>query len=225
MTKPQLSVCGTEQAPYVYFFLPLLHLGCFLYSCMWATPHCGIYCSFISFKSLQFHQHEWNKVSITEICEIWDLIFKNHLWYSHQQSRSLASTRHWWNRFETHRPPTWEASPGWKCKWRPCLHTPTWSWWSFAARYICLQRPTGENMVLNVIVKNSFHFISWGKKWTKKQAFSSQGQGGPSHCPCFTVICTGEEHLGIAASWKGSNRFKIWIISWRCATEGQMFLS
>lgn len=42
-----------------------------------------------------------------------------------QQWGSPASTRHLWNTWQIHTPPTSVTSPEWRCRWRFCLQTPT----------------------------------------------------------------------------------------------------
>lgn len=95
--------------------------------------------------------------------------------YSHQRSGSPASTRHWWSTFGNHMQPTLATSPGWRCKWRPCQHTPAWSWWFFAARCKCLQRPMNGSMVLHFIVTNSFYFMYWGENEVRHLRSGSGG--------------------------------------------------
>lgn len=63
----------------------------------------------------------------------------------HPQWRSPANTRRWWNTWRNRRRPISATSPGWRCRWKLCRHTPKWSGRSFSARCTHPQRPVERN--------------------------------------------------------------------------------
>lgn len=67
--------------------------------------------------------------------------------YIQPQWGNPASTRRWWRTWQIHRHTTSAASPGWKCRWTPCLRIPGWSGWFSSARCKCPQKPGKYNQV------------------------------------------------------------------------------